>query len=511
MKIEKNYKLLFILIFFFGILGLAKSSRASSYTYNCTGTDDQNGINTAISAGSYGATVTIGPGACTFTGPVVMSNGVKLIFAGPSSTTITGTPSTFFVFGSSINGGDYRLSGFKITGSSTSVGDIMVDGSWNNLVIDNIEVANSSGRFLWIGGQSGMFNVVLYGFPDFNQKMLIQNIKFTTTTGGQFLRAYGRSHFAWAEDEGLGTDDFIVIENCTLNYSTFPNGGMIDSEAGAKFVFRYNDVTNGWFTYHDFANVRYRGSRAFEVYNNKFTCNESACQGLWPISWRGGTGLIYNNTSTGYWIELFTEIFRESQSSSFGQCPTSGTTTMCRDAFMHCVGGTNSGKPCYPGWCPGGQCGTGVGGGGYTGCTSNSDCKTIAGVDDYCIQIDGGGTGNYPCRDQNGRGKEDPATGIQSQMPLYWWGNYYNGSLYNISLNTDYIQPNRDYCNHDPSTDCGSKGSWSYVRLTCPDPRIDPLHQGSCDSAKIGTIGYSLTGNSGDTTPPAAPSGLSVQ
>lgn len=334
---------------------------------------------------------------------------------------------------------------------------------------------------------------------------MIQSI---TKHNGQFLRGNGRGFLAWAEDDGWGTDDFIVVENCKLSYDSFPQGGMIDGENGTKFVFRYNDVTNGWFTYHDAGGPRYRGSRAFEVYNNKWTCTDSSCAYAPWINWRGGTGLVYNNSVAGDHFGMAYEIFRMSYGDNwFGpKCQDSGALTFCRDAWWHCQGGSRDGLLCYGNDA---DC-TGSGICRQTGCTSNNQCRDYYGRTDYCMRLDGGGAGNYPCRDQNGRGKDNLATGTQALQPAYFWNNHLNGELVGMYDVDSYILANRDYCNHDPSTACGSKAAWSYTRLTCPDRRIDPLAQGSCDSNTGGTAGYSLTNGNNDTTPPAPPSGLTV-
>ena len=123
------------------------------------------------------------------------------------------------------------------------------------------------------------------------------------------------------------------------------------------------------------------------------------------------------------------------------------------------------------------------------------------------MTLDGGGTGNYPCRDQNGRGRDSLATGTQALQPAYFWGNYFNGVQTGFYDVAPYILANRDYCNHDPSTACGTKAAWTYTPRACPDIRTGL--SGTCDSAKFGVEGYPPQGNS-DITPPAAPTGLDV-
>ena len=287
-----SLNLLSLGICFFGLFGLAKSSIADSYTYTCTGTDDQVKINTAITNAANGGTVTVAPTpACNFTGRVnlLKTGGVKLIF---NNTWITGTlnGSAFFRLLSYTETSDYRLSGFVMNGTTDAGSFIVeVDGPVNSFIVDTI-TDNSGNKFMDFGLLTGMWSYTFEGGQAPKQKFLIHNI---TKDNGQFLRGNGRGFLAWAENDGWGTDDFIIVENCKLSYDSFPQGGMIDGENGTKFVFRYNDVTNGWFVYHDAGGPRYRGSRAFEVYNNKFVCNDSSCSSYYPaLHWRGGTGFM---------------------------------------------------------------------------------------------------------------------------------------------------------------------------------------------------------------------------
>ena len=241
--------------------------------------------------------------------------------------------------------------------------------------------------------------------------------------------------------------------------------------------------------------------------------NGQGCAGLYPLSWRGGTGLMYNNSSTGYYVPFGIEIFRV----AYPNCQTSGATTMCEDWWPHC--GPNSSTPgaiCYftPANPNNGVVDCSDHSCDYTGCTAGfGGCKDAEGKSMYCIQIDGGGSGNYPCRDQQGRGKETLPAGTEALQPLYYWNNYFNGSPTSLSgtlgYSSDYIQQNREYCNQSPNDPTGScsKASWSYTPAPCPDPRAGV--SGTCAADQYGRDGYPTA--SSDVTPPAAPSGLVVE
>jgi hypothetical protein len=91
------------------------------------------------------------------------------------------------------------------------------------------------------------------------------------------------------------------------------------------------------------------------------------------------------------------------------------------------------------------------------------------------MQVDGNGSNGvagWPCRDQMGRVKDDPSTGVQASAPSYWWNNTVKGIPNTIiligSAYSAYIVENEDYCNHNPSTSFGSVSAWSYVPYTYP-------------------------------------------
>lgn len=157
-------KVFFIGLIFFGLLGLAKSSWAA-YTYTCTGTNDQDGINTAIGNAPNGGTVTIAPTpACNFTGRVNLSKsgGINLIFHG---TTITGTlnGSSFFRLLTYSGNDNYRLSDFIMNGTTDANTFIIeVDGLMNNLIIDSI-TDNSQNKFISFGLLTGMWSYTYEG------------------------------------------------------------------------------------------------------------------------------------------------------------------------------------------------------------------------------------------------------------------------------------------------------------------------------------------------------------
>ena len=441
----------------------------------------QSNVQTAVNNATAGDTVTVPSGNCTWADGVTISKGITVQGAG-SSTIITGAGNSFFT----INGngsGNYRISNMVFLGTSSGGTDISINGSWDSMRIDHITWKTGSSRAIYLG-RLMVGDIVYRGINHTYQKALIDNIDYTPAAadaGRPFILIFGLGYRAWQQDDGFGSDNFVFIEDCNFNYTS--NNYVVDTEMGGRFVFRYNNVRNAGVSMHDFGGqLLSRGNRATEQYNNTLTCSGSGCGGRTGLqSTRGGTGLFYNNEIRGYGMPTWPMIFRVAYNTSFfggGSCGQTGTRKVCQDLAKRC---SISKKPCYStsdcgksgGTCPD----------SYDGlwCSSNSDCKDVKGNDGLCMQVDGlGRTGSeiagWPCRDQTGRGKDDPSTGKQEVSPVYWWNNTVDGvsdkamSVSGSYQYNEYIKLNRDYCNHSPETSCGSKAAWTYKPYTYPHP-----------------------------------------
>lgn len=105
---------------------------------------------------------------------------------------------------------------------------------------------------------------------------------------------------------GLASSNVLYVEN---NYFTNTEGyvgsvGATDGEGGGRIVFRYNTVMNDCFNNHGTeSGGRLRGERSFEIYNNTFICDPNS-KTLYPLFGamliRGGSGVIFSNTASGY-------------------------------------------------------------------------------------------------------------------------------------------------------------------------------------------------------------------
>lgn len=125
-----------------------------------------------------------------------------------------------------------------------------------------------------------------------NARVDIQGSAYSLTEGDQ-------QHLLWAQQVTLGADPKAVyIEDCTFNFTEF--GNCIDSNTGARYVFRYNTVTDTYCEAHSVQGNN-RASRSWEIYNNTFI--QLKRDMYMPFRLRGGTGVVFGNVITGTWSD----------------------------------------------------------------------------------------------------------------------------------------------------------------------------------------------------------------
>lgn len=460
------FGVLFMAFLFAAEIGAAGTITAAS----CSRTH----VSDAIGSANTGDTVFVPAGSCSWGAGITLSKAISVQGAGEGTAITAAGNSLFYIDGN--GSGNYRISSMRFLGTSSSGSDVEIGGVWGSIRIDNIKWNTQSTRAIKVG-YNHVWDILTSGISIPHQKILVDNIDYSPASAGggePFILLYGRNHLAWQEEDGFGTDNFVFIEDSKFNFPTI-DGYIIDTEFAGRYVFRYNSVINGGITMHDLGSTpNSRGNRAVEVYENTFNCTASACRDGAAIAiynTRGGTGIFFGNTISGYSLPAWNMIYRVAYNNSFiggGYCEDTASRKVCQDMVKHCSGGSRDKRPCYDNSdCPGATCG------GYT-CSSNSDCKDYSGNNGLCMQLDGDSDSGYPCRDQSGRGKDNSITGAQESSPIYWYNNNVNGTQ-NASMSvagqySTYIKENRDYCNHSPSTSCGSKAGWVYNPYTYPHP-----------------------------------------
>jgi len=276
---------------------------------------------------SEGDTITIPAGTCTWSSQLSISKSIKI--QGATACSSTGTPGAAdyvitcddatLITGSGSN----RLISISVVGDkSIDISGLTLDG--NNNSTYNIYVANSS--------TTPLRNLRLHGneFRDCNNInigtdgevfALVDHNKFNDNLYDfKFLANNATSWLNFPGIESVGSNNYFYMED---NYSIGMYGIIISSGEGARWVYRYNTVDGAatgpgdkFFDAH--GDTRNRGVVAFEIYEN--TINHS--QTRISIDYRGGTGIIFNNTEDGN--NSFT--FREEKAGC----------NACADGYPYC-------------------------------------------------------------------------------------------------------------------------------------------------------------------------------
>jgi hypothetical protein len=279
-------------------------------------------VGEAVTAAVAGDRVTIPAGTCSWTSTLTVAKEISIEGAGIDVTILednvsrlapsTGTMITLTPPAGAIG---VRLTGMTLKNGTEATkhfkGVVVVGGSSKLWRIDRVKFKD-----LVVGNNIHIYDDT-YGVIDHcvfelagSQGVVVKH----NSWGG--VGDYGDK--SWNDASYLGTEKAIYIEDNTFtNTSVFQT---VDAFSGGRFVFRYNTVTNMYIGNHGTeSSNRLRSGRMFEIYNNTFTKTGTAH--FTGVFLRGGTGVIHNNTFTGYNAAVTVTNFRSTGSySPWGQC-----------------------------------------------------------------------------------------------------------------------------------------------------------------------------------------------
>jgi len=391
-------------------------------------TCSQEDVQAAIDAAVDGDVVSVPEGHCTWEAAVVLQDkSLTVRGAGMDVTIITDSTSDswaqepFWIDGT--EGKSFRITGFTFNGMqrrSSTEPAITVKGDWRGWRIDHCKFDSSDmepgtqGRGVMLSGQG-----------------VIDHCAFLNSYTAVTIMGDGDA--SWDRVLDLGSVEAVYIEDNIMENTEIVGDGATDAYGGARYVFRYNTVTNARAGHHGFDSGGYRSPHSFEIYNNTFTWTVD--NSWYTARYRGGTGVVFDNLLEGTASETLTFGV-----VNYRTCCCNWCTNVDPEAH---------GYPCDP----------------YTACDTplHTNC-THWGRCDGENPLDGNedSTG-YPCRDQVGRSTDMNDDGIQELEPLYGWGNTVNEEQANITTNdpwgcadpsmADHLQEGRDYINGTPRPD----------------------------------------------------------
>jgi|CXWL01.1.fsa_nt_gi hypothetical protein len=376
----------------------AAASAADIIAASCSSTAVQEAINSAADAD----TVYIPAGTCVWTEQVTIpsTKGITLQGAGQGVTIIQGMSTTASTLVVNVTSG-HALT--RVTGLTMDANGVTKTGTvgWISLIgsgldvfrVDHVTVNDLRSRGILVlagGGElGGLIDHVTINMPNNGSAQGIA----IYSTGPEVDTPYSRAFTP-------GTNKSIYIEDSTFNYD-YRGDSAMDASAGARFVFRYNTLTNTNVEWHGADSGGYRGVHTFEVYRNKFASSVSMRMQFH----RSGAGVSFDNTYTGAYSGLNLSVYRarpQTYVAKYGQCDGSSAWD------------GNVGAPGAPGW---------------------------------------------PCLDQTGYTFTQNSGGSYTSNPLYAWKNTRNGVEVapTPSEVTAYLVENRDFFSYNPSFN-GTRG-----------------------------------------------------
>jgi Bacterial Ig domain len=365
---------------------------------------DKTTLEAAVASAADGATITCNTGSIAYTAAATidLSSNPKALTIIGTGLTITGDTAKFSIAGA--NGKAFRITGFTFTGNPTT-NTIAIYGTSKNFRLDHLafNVASNSRGIEIIGYTYGLIDHCAFNLA-LDDVYIGVSIRETIGSDG--------GSASWQRASSMGTASAVYIEDSTFTKTVAGDtvAYMFDVDgAGGRVVARYNTLTDfvGW-TVHDAVSNGMRGMRHGEVYNNAIIYTQHAGGGKGAPDWRGGTGMIYNNTVTGTQHMAFSTRFMSlSNKRSYDGGQVGGVWETACDG--------NSGTA---GLCPNQA----------VACTVGASCAASGGG--TCIALDGNTDPvatyrGWPCRDQIGRGIDSGSA--QASEPMYSWNNLVGG------------------------------------------------------------------------------------
>lgn len=299
----------FLAIILCGFFAAVKSSQAATIgASSCLQVDVQAAINMA----SDGDIVSVPAGNCTWTTPSgcgggiscaavsINQKGITLQGAGAGSTIITDSTGAnwdnvaIWVVG--LMNKNFRIADFTFQGNGSAPEVILVRGDNKAFRIDHNEFSFADNKNdIAIEGDS-------YGVIDHN--IFECDASETPNNYGQravlVSSSYGAQTYAgdtrWLDSPEFGSANAVYIEDNNFN-SIYSMGQIIDSNFGARWVVRHNTLVNGVINSHGPGQALGRGTQLVEIYNNSLLATIPHWDG---INLRSGTGVIFNNTISGF-------------------------------------------------------------------------------------------------------------------------------------------------------------------------------------------------------------------
>ena len=303
-------------------INLIYISNVSAVIFDCDGSRDD--CQAKITAASDGDIITLPPGTFNWDGVYVSwsNKNISIIGAGIDNTNITGSGMKFSII--TTTKGSFRVSGisfsgatanqiFNIANNTAGVGNPYTKGwRFDHLSFNYTGSAANTNVFIITGVTWGLIDNCVFsgnGYAIINQYSYMER---DGTTG------LGLGYYDHSIPLALGSDNAVYFEDNEVNFGNNTSSFIFNQAYGGRVVIRHNIITETYMQNHS-ARGDSRGGVSFEIYNNTLAGGGF----IWPAFLRSGTGVIFNNTITGYGSNNFIIDNQRTCSDSgglFGRC-----------------------------------------------------------------------------------------------------------------------------------------------------------------------------------------------
>jgi hypothetical protein len=272
----------------------------SGTTWTCTAGSSLANVNTAISSGTDGMTITFDAGSYDWSsGNLVMdtTKATTLICASALACDVTGGLWNWANWGTTSK--VYRISGFDFIDVGSYFIWLYATGSSaatiTNFRFDHNRLicASSCTDVITIGEVTGL-NTKVFG--------VIDNNTFQTTSGNsRWLVTYIQTTMTWPTGRRGSVDNLFIEDNVFNDQSQVDAGrAALDTDGGnMSWVVRFNDFTNSRVEHHGYYGSSSPGPSSSEVYENTCTTSSGVTDGTACFKHQGsGEWIAFNNTVT---------------------------------------------------------------------------------------------------------------------------------------------------------------------------------------------------------------------
>jgi hypothetical protein len=291
-------------------------------------------VERAVSSAREGDTVVVPAGKEDWTSTLNITKAITLQFAGIGKSVIlddivsqkpNGNPgwSQAVINLSTQPNKHYRLTGLEIDKGLVRTnkyfrGDVQISGATTGFRVDHCGFFQLLNNGIYIGDAAcGVIDHCVVNQQGGGHAVLVTHERWAGKTFGDG---------SWETPAGWGASNAVFIEDCIFTNGTTEAWRPVDSWAGARWVFRHNQVFNANLSAHGTeSSGRFRGTRMCEIYLNQFQDANA-----WPdaITLRSSSAVVWSNIATGgYRAFCLLDNYRSTDSYKFWG-PADGTNPL---------------------------------------------------------------------------------------------------------------------------------------------------------------------------------------